>query len=50
MGEGIEGGLGLYIGGLDILGDLVERLPDTRIIDAAHHGCSVDALYVIAEV
>ena len=50
MGEGIEGCLGLYIGGLDVLGDLVERLPDTRVIDAAHDGWSVNLLYVIAEV
>lgn len=50
MGEGIEGCLGLYIGGLDVLGDLVERLPDTRVIDAAHDGWLADSRYVIAEV
>ena len=50
MGEGIEGCLGLYIGGLDVLGNLVERLPDTRVIDAAHDGWLADSRYVVAEV
>ncbi|KAI4121068.1 MAG: hypothetical protein LQ347_006965 [Umbilicaria vellea] len=40
LGEGEEGGLGALVGGFEGLGDLVEGLPDARVVAAHCVGCT----------
>lgn len=40
LGDGEEGGLGGLVGGFEGLGDLVEGLPDARVVAAHGVGCT----------